>query len=83
MSENEPDAAGEVHAVITAPAPAMPAQWRPLPPEAATTAMYGGTGFGLLIGIGGCASSWAMLSFRALMVGAESLNTRRASARWR
>ena len=29
---------------------AMPAGWQALPPEAATTAMYGGTGYGLLFG---------------------------------
>ena len=37
-------------ASITAPAPAMPAEWRSLPPEAATTAMFGGSAFGLLLG---------------------------------
>ena len=38
---------------ITAPAPAMPASWRPLPFEASQTAMIGGTFFGLLLGLGG------------------------------
>ncbi|MEO5738125.1 MAG: PH domain-containing protein [Variovorax sp.] len=33
--------------------PAVPTQWRPLPSAAATTAMFGGTAFGLLMGIGG------------------------------
>ena len=33
-------------------APALPAEWRPLPSAAATTAMYGGGGYGLLFGAG-------------------------------
>ena len=52
MSENEDALPGGMPAAITAPAPAMPAEWRPLPPEAATTAMFGGAGFGLLLGTG-------------------------------
>ena len=52
MSEDESATTGASAPVITAPAPAMPAQWRPLPPEAATTAMFGGAGFGLLFGAG-------------------------------
>jgi membrane protein YdbS with pleckstrin-like domain len=39
---------------ITTPAPALPAEWRALPPAAATTAMYGGSALGLLLGAGGC-----------------------------
>jgi membrane protein YdbS with pleckstrin-like domain len=38
-------------AAITAPAPAMPPEWRALPPAAATTAMFGGTALGLLLGL--------------------------------
>ena len=47
---------------ITAPAPAMPAQWRPLPPEAATTAMFGGAAFGLLVGAGIALAATLVLS---------------------
>jgi membrane protein YdbS with pleckstrin-like domain len=52
-------------AAITTRAPAMPAQWRPLPPQAATTAMFGGTAWGLLLG--GAASffvGWPLLTAR-------------------
>jgi membrane protein YdbS with pleckstrin-like domain len=52
MSEDETAGGGDTSAAITAPAQAMPAHWRPLPPEAATTAMFGGAAFGLLIGAG-------------------------------
>jgi membrane protein YdbS with pleckstrin-like domain len=57
MSESEEpatpvEAPPPLPAAITAPAPSMPAQWRPLPSAAATTAMFGGTGYGLLLGAG-------------------------------
>jgi len=57
MSESEEpampvEAPPPLPAAITAPAPSMTAAWRPLPPAAATTAMYGGTGYGLLFGAG-------------------------------
>ena len=66
MSEDESTAAGETSAAITAPA--MPTEWRPLPPEAATTAMFGGTGFGLLFG-GGAAFfiGWPLLRAQDLL----------------
>ena len=67
MSENEPSAA-DTHAAITAPTPAMPAQWRPLPPEAATTAMFGGAGFGLLMGAVACFFiGWPLLTAQNLL----------------
>ena len=68
MSEIEPAPAGEQHAAITAPAPAMPAEWRPLPPEAATTAMFGGAAFGLLFGAGAAFFiGWPLLTAQNLL----------------
>jgi len=56
MSETEddalPDADTPPPAAIAAPVPALPAQWQPLPTAAATTAMYGGAGWALLLGAG-------------------------------
>jgi membrane protein YdbS with pleckstrin-like domain len=48
---SDPDQTTPAAAAITAPAPAMPPEWRALPPAAATTAMYGGTALGLLLGV--------------------------------
>jgi membrane protein YdbS with pleckstrin-like domain len=68
MSEDEPGDGGEMQAAITAPAPAMPAQWRPLPPEAATTAMFGGAAFGLMVGAGACFFiGWPLLTAQSLL----------------
>ena len=47
-------------AVLAATAPAMPVDWRPLPPQAATTAMYGGTLWGLLLGAGAAFVGWLL-----------------------
>jgi len=46
MSEPE-----ETAPAATITAPALPPDWRALPPEAATTAMFGGMALGLLLGI--------------------------------
>jgi membrane protein YdbS with pleckstrin-like domain len=68
MSEHAPDAPVETHAAITAPTPALPAQWRPLPPEAATTAMFGGAGFGLLLGAGACFFiGWPLMTAQGML----------------
>ena len=59
MSEIDEGAAAQ------AEAPALPPEWRPLPKEAATTAMFGGTAWGLLLG--GSASffiGWPLLTAR-------------------
>ncbi|MEO8160392.1 MAG: PH domain-containing protein [Arenimonas sp.] len=54
-----------------APAPAAQSarlpfgEWQPLPNAAATTAMYGGSAFGLLLGAGACGFiGWPMLVLR-------------------
>ena len=39
-------------AAIPAPAPAVPADWQTLPSQAATVAMFGGAGWGLLLAAG-------------------------------
>ena len=44
------------------------AQWQPLPADAATTAMYGGAGFGLLFGAGACFFiGWPLMTARGLL----------------
>jgi len=59
MSEIEGDEQQPAPVAPPAPLPATPpapaatsAEWRPLPPESATTAMFGGAAFGLMIGAG-------------------------------
>ena len=93
MSDIEEGAA----AAITARAPAMPAQWRPLPPEAATTAMLGGAALGALLGAGPALgggipiamrafglSGWTMLAIVGLVwLAAIGMVTWIAYRRWR
>jgi len=68
MSDNESALPDPAPAAITATAPAMPAQWRPLPPEAATTAMFGGAAFGLLFGAGAAFFiGWPLLTAQNLL----------------
>jgi membrane protein YdbS with pleckstrin-like domain len=45
---------------------AMPTQWRPLPPQAATTAMFGGAALGLLLGAGPALGGGIPIASRAL-----------------
>ena len=69
--EDTPDNAPDTSptAAITAPAPAMPASWRPLPFEASQTAMIGGTFFGLLLGLGGAfVVGWPLMTIADLDV---------------
>ena len=62
---SDPDQTTPAAAALTAPAPAMPPEWRALPPAAATTAMYGGTAFGLLLGGSGAFFvAWPLLTAR-------------------
>jgi membrane protein YdbS with pleckstrin-like domain len=79
MSESEDRPEGEATAPAlppvapppappAAPAPPLPTQWRPLPSEAATTAMYGGGGYGLLLGAGACFFiGWPLLTAANLL----------------
>src|SRR6478609_3481758 len=52
---------------IEEPAPApVPSQWKPLPPEAATTSMFGGLSGGLLLGLAPAFVAGMLLGVRAL-----------------
>jgi membrane protein YdbS with pleckstrin-like domain len=50
---------------IPAPARAFPPEWQPLPPAAATTAMFGGAALGLLLGAGPALGGGIPIAMRA------------------
>ena len=61
----------EIDPAVTAPTPAMPAapaEWRALPSQAATTAMFGGTAWMLALGAGACFFvGWPLLVARGVL----------------
>jgi membrane protein YdbS with pleckstrin-like domain len=74
MSEIDEGAEPEATPPASAPAelplaPAMSADWRPLPPQAATTAMFGGAALGLLVGAGPALGGGITFATQALDLG--------------
>ena len=94
MSESEE--APSSSTAITAPAPALPPEWRALPPAAGTTAMFAGTALGLLLGVApffsglpllrrGLDLGWwqALLAMGALWLAIGALGAWIAYRRWK